>query len=95
MRPRPPELGDIFLLHVSLRAIEPAIGAAFACLRRQRAATSTRFLQVAVGWTDSHLHDFQVGDIRFGMTNTADELFAVRRSGHGEERRCVRSWPRD
>jgi hypothetical protein len=28
-------------------------------------------------WQNSHLHDFEVGDIRFGMVDVEDELFAV------------------
>ncbi|HKY40305.1 MAG TPA: plasmid pRiA4b ORF-3 family protein [Polyangiaceae bacterium] len=34
-------------------------------------------LQIALGWQDSHLHDFEVGEIRFGMVDVEDELFAV------------------
>lgn len=34
-------------------------------------------LQVAFGWSNSHLHDFQVGDVRFGMPDVEEELFVV------------------
>jgi Plasmid pRiA4b ORF-3-like protein len=34
-------------------------------------------LQTAFGWQNSHLHDFRVGDIRFGMDDVEDELFLV------------------
>ncbi|HXX69684.1 MAG TPA: hypothetical protein VEK07_21050 [Polyangiaceae bacterium] len=39
-------------------------------------------LQVAFGWQNSDLHDFQVGDIRFGMADVEDEMFCV------DERAC-------
>jgi Plasmid pRiA4b ORF-3-like protein len=77
MRPRPPELGDIFLLHVSLRDIEPVIWRRLRVPADATLGDLHEILQIALGWTDSHLHDFQVGEIRFGMTDTADELFAV------------------
>ena len=31
-------------------------------------------LQVAMGWTDSHLHEFRVGKKRFGVPDPEDEL---------------------
>lgn len=34
-------------------------------------------LQVAFGWTNSHLHDFSVGDVRFGVADIEDELLVV------------------
>lgn len=34
-------------------------------------------LQTAFGWHNSHLHDFQVGDIRFGMADVEGEMFCV------------------
>jgi hypothetical protein len=34
-------------------------------------------LQVAFGWTNSHLHDFVVRGIRFGMADVEDEIFSV------------------
>lgn len=38
-------------------------------------------LQIAFGWTDSHLHDFQVGEVRFAQLGDDDELFAVEERG--------------
>jgi hypothetical protein len=34
-------------------------------------------IQVAFGWQNSHLHDFTVGNIRFGMADVEDEIFTV------------------
>jgi hypothetical protein len=31
-------------------------------------------LQVAMGWTNSHLHQFKVGDVRFAEPSDEDEL---------------------
>lgn len=77
VRSRLPELGDLLQLHVSLRDIVPAI---WRRLRVPAAATLGDLhdvLQVAFGWKDCHLHDFCVGDVRFGMTDIEDELFSV------------------
>lgn len=38
-------------------------------------------LQVALGWTDSHLHDFQIGTIRFGVPDIEERTFYVHEDG--------------
>jgi hypothetical protein len=66
-----------FVFHVALRDIEPAIW------RRLRAPADVSLarlhdiLQIAFGWTNSHLHDFLVGDVRIGMLDIEDEFFAI------------------
>ncbi len=68
---------DSFELYVALRDIKPAIW------RRVRVPAAASLdvlhdvLQIAFGWEDRHLHDFFVGDIRFGVIEPDDELFAV------------------
>src|SRR3954447_15481221 len=70
-------LGEVFVMHVALREIEPAIW------RRLRVPADVslgrlhEILQAAFDWTDSHRHDFTVGDVRFGMMDTEDEFFAI------------------
>jgi hypothetical protein len=57
---------DVYQLKISLIDIEPPIW------RRMQVAQAVGLprlhgiLQVAMGWTDAHLHEFRVGDVRFG-----------------------------
>ena len=77
MRSPSPSFGSVLELRVVLRDIEPAIW------RRVRVPADVPLgvvheaLQVAFGWKASHLHDFQIGDIRFGMADVEHELFVV------------------
>lgn len=63
----------VYRLHISLLEIEPLIW------RRVQvpANISLRRLhdvfQIAMGWTDSHLHEFTIGDVHFGMTEPEAE----------------------
>ena len=75
--PRPSAFGDVFELRVSLRHIEPTIWRTLRVPADVPLGMLHEVLQTAFGWTNSHLHDFQVGDIRFGMTDIEDEMFSV------------------
>jgi hypothetical protein len=77
MRSLPPAFGDHFDLSVSLREIEPSIWRALQVPAELSFAELHQVLQIAFGWKDSHLHDFHIGDIRFGMADVEDELFCV------------------
>jgi hypothetical protein len=77
VRSLPPSFGDVFELRVSLRHIEPAIWRAVRVPADVPLAVLHEVLQTAFGWKNSHLHDFRVGDIRFGMTGVEDEMFSV------------------
>lgn len=61
------ESAQLYLLHVELRDIAPAIW------RRLRVPGSItlpklhQVLQIAMGWTDSHLHLFEIGGQRYGI----------------------------
>src|SRR5262245_43966429 len=77
MRSRSPEFGDVFQLHVSLREIEPAIWRGLCVPADATLGDLHEVLQVAFGWQDCHLHQFDVYGIRFGMPDTEDELFSV------------------
>lgn len=62
----------IYTLHVELQDIEPLI---WRRLQVPTAIALTRLhdvLQVAMGWTDSHLHSFKIGEREY--TNAEDEL---------------------
>jgi hypothetical protein len=77
VRSQPASFGDIFELRVSLRHVEPAIWRALRVPADMPLGVLHEVLQTAFGWTNSHLHDFRVGDVRFGMTDTEDEMFSV------------------
>jgi hypothetical protein len=56
----------IFRVHVSLMNIEPPI---WRCIELTSQTTLKQFhciLQIAMGWTNSHLHEFIVGSQRYG-----------------------------
>ena len=83
VRERLPEFGDVFELRVALRHLEPAIWRSVRVPADAPLGVLHDVLQVAFGWTDSHLHDFHVGDIRFGMANVeADEISASTSTPH-------------
>jgi len=77
MEPRLPEMGDVFELRIRLRAIEPEIWRRLLVPAEVPLGVLNEVIQVAFGWQNSHLHDFLVGNIRFGMTDVEDEIFAV------------------
>jgi hypothetical protein len=74
---RRPDFGDAFALRITLRDIEPAIWRTVIVPAEMSLGGLHEVLQIAFGWQDSHLHDFEVGEIRFGMVDVEDELFAV------------------
>jgi hypothetical protein len=71
--------GGGFELDVSLRGVRPAIW------RRLRVAGSLTLrelhhvLQIAFGWDDKHLHEFHVGDTRYGMALPGERPIADER----------------
>jgi hypothetical protein len=77
MEPRIPELGDVFDLRIRLRHIEPEIWRQLLVPAEVSLAVLHEVIQVAFGWQNSHLHDFFVGSVRFGMADVEDEIFCV------------------
>jgi len=64
--------GDIFQLKVTLIDVEPAV---WRCLLVPASMTLGKLhnvLQIAMGWTESHLHCFMFGDRRFGRPDLED-----------------------
>jgi Plasmid pRiA4b ORF-3-like protein len=57
---------DVYQLKVSLLDVEPPIWRKILVAQDVRLPRLHRILQVVMGWTDSHLHQFMVGDVRFG-----------------------------
>ena len=73
----PPAYGDQFTLRVTLRHITTAVWRLLHVPAQTSLGHLHEVLQVAFGWQNSHLHDFTVGKIRFGMVDVEDEIFAV------------------
>jgi tetratricopeptide (TPR) repeat protein len=69
---RPPPTGTVYQLKVTLKGTRPPVW------RRLQVPADTRLsklhdiLQVAMGWTDSHLHQFQVGRRVIGVPDPDD-----------------------
>lgn len=72
-----PAFGDVFELRVTLRGVKPAIWRSLRVPGELTLGELHPVLQTAFGWNDSHLHDFTVGEVRFGMTDVDDEFFSV------------------
>jgi hypothetical protein len=73
--------GDVFELRISLRDINPAIWRRLRVPAAAPLGVLHEVIQVAVGWTDSHLHDFFIGGIRFGIPNNEENMFLVDEDG--------------
>ncbi|HET7786367.1 MAG TPA: plasmid pRiA4b ORF-3 family protein [Myxococcales bacterium] len=63
-----------YVLKVTLREVRPPIW------RRVRVAGDLTLrelhhvLQIALGWTDSHLHEFEIGEKRYGMPDPEEDF---------------------
>lgn len=60
-------------LHVMLEDIEPAIWRRLVVPLTTTLADLHHILQAAMGWTDSHLHQFEIGGLRFGDTEILNQ----------------------
>jgi hypothetical protein len=54
-------------LRISLRDVHPVVWRRLLVPGSVRLAKLHLMLQAAMGWTNSHLHDFQIGGVRYGM----------------------------
>jgi hypothetical protein len=72
-----PTFGDAYELRVELRGIRPKIWRSLQVPLEYALDELHDVLQLAFGWENSHLHDFEVNAIRFGMVDVEDEIFAV------------------
>ncbi len=79
MKPRTPSYGDALELRVTIREISPEIWRTIRVPADLTLGQLHHVLQIACGWMDSHLHDFQVGTVRFGMdgVDEAGGMFSV------------------
>jgi hypothetical protein len=56
---------DVFQIRVSLADVEPLVWRRLLVPQEVTLPRLHQILQVTMGWTDSHLHQFLVGDVRF------------------------------
>jgi hypothetical protein len=61
-------------IRVSLDGVEPAIYRGLVVPLDNTRAQLHHILQAAMGWTDSHLHQFEIGGLRFGDPELPDGL---------------------
>ncbi len=57
----------VYRLKVTLKDSSPPIWRRIEVRGSTTLARLHTILQIAMGWTDSHLHEFVVGDVRYGM----------------------------
>ncbi|MGV7244270.1 plasmid pRiA4b ORF-3 family protein [Caballeronia sp. M23-90] len=58
---------QIWAIKLSLREIKPEIWRRIEVASTITLADLHKVIQAAMGWMDSHLHDFDLGDVRYGM----------------------------
>ena len=65
-------LPPVFQLEVSLRHIEPRIWRRLLVPGDATLAELHAIIQIAFGWNNSHLHEFRLGEARYGMASPED-----------------------
>lgn len=70
--PDPPPPATVVRLHVSLQGLSPAIWRRLVVPETITLPQLHRALQLAMGWEDRHLHEFQIGEARYGMPDEDD-----------------------
>jgi hypothetical protein len=69
--------GDSLRLRVEMRGIEPAIWRSLTMPAELTLDCLHEALQIAFGWTNSHLHQFDVGSVTFGVADPMEEILVV------------------
>lgn len=76
---------SVFTLHIQLLGIEPPIWRRIIADGDTSLGKLHHYLQAAMGWTDSHLHEFRIGDKCYGdLKHDADGKL-----GHLDERKVI------
>jgi hypothetical protein len=83
--PTPPK-ETIYQLKVALKYVTPPVWRRFQVRGRTTLAGVHRALQIVMGWTDSHLHEFEIAADRYGMPGPdSDYEVADERDFHLEQ----------
>ena len=64
----------VYQLKVTLRGVRPPVWRRVLVPSRLTLARLHHVLQIAMGWTDSHLHAFQVEGVTYGMADLDSDL---------------------
>lgn len=78
---------NVVIIHaeVHLMGIEPAISRTLELPMDLNLAQLHEVLQAAFGWTDSHLHQFNIGGLIYGAPEFDDEGFGSSRTFEASE----------
>jgi hypothetical protein len=77
MKQKSLDLGMVYRLKVTLKGSKPPIWRRLEVPGNITLAKLHRILQVAMGWTDSHLHAFKIGETYFQPDPDVDPLFSM------------------
>jgi hypothetical protein len=77
---------EIYQLKVTLRYTKPLIWRRLLVPAALTLEVLHDVLQITMGWTDSHLHEFRIGQKRFGIPDPEDQLMGL--PPVGNERRA-------
>ncbi len=58
---------NIFQIHITLRHLDPPVWRRIEVPIDIKLGRLHRVVQTAMGWTDSHLHAFRIGDLSYGI----------------------------
>ena len=70
-----PDVQTILQLRVTLLEIEPAIWRRLLVPQSTTLTDLHHIIQAGFGWTDSHLHEFVIGGLRFGDPDLMEDAF--------------------
>ena len=73
MAKSPTKSGTVYCLRIALDDITPTIWRQVWVEGRSSLLNLHHTIQAAMGWTDSHLHDFQIGGIRYATPDPEDD----------------------
>lgn len=69
---RPKAPAELLLLHIELNDIEPTIWRRFLVPETITLGKLHRVIQAVMGWTDSHLHEFDIAGEKYGTPSSDD-----------------------
>ena len=71
----PSRVGPILQLKVQLLGVRPPVWRRLLVPANLVLGDLHRLIQDSMGWTDTHLHEFEAGGLRYGSTDPEDENF--------------------
>jgi pRiA4b ORF-3-like protein len=74
---------SIYQFKITLLGTEPAIWRRFQVSSNLSLAQFHGVIQAVMGWSDYHLHEFRIGQYRFGITDPGDD--SLQKSGWRDE----------